>query len=158
MGNQEGENLTVRNMMMEGGVVSCRKKVGVEIQCWVSCGIWHVGKLFWDAVAEMQDFDEAWRTSRAGIAGAGAGTRCGIGAASARGGDRDGGGDMMGWWCSGGVRGLVSLVVPDNGRVYVSYRGPANLPLHAFEDMDRMLLVIMLFLPTSAHWPQQLAQ
>ena len=65
--------------------------------------------------------------------------------------------DVVGW-CSGGVRGLVSLVVPDNGRVYVSYRGPANLPLHAFEDMDRMLLVIMLFLPTSAHWLQQLAQ
>jgi len=57
-------------------------------------------------------FDEAWRTSRAGIAGAGAETRCGIGAASARAGDRDGG-DVMGW-CSGGVRGLVSLVVPEN--------------------------------------------
>ena len=72
--------------------MSCRKKVGVEIQCWVSCGIWHVGNSFWDAVAEMHDFEEAWRTSRAGIAGADAGTRCGIGAASARGGDRDGGG------------------------------------------------------------------
>jgi hypothetical protein len=102
-------------------------------------------------------FDEAWRASRAGIAGAGARTRCGIDAASARDGDCDGG-DVMGWWCSGGVRGLVSLVVPENGRVYVSYRNPSNLPLHAFEDMDRMLLVIMLFLPTSAHWLQQLAQ
>jgi hypothetical protein len=36
-------------------------------------------------------FDEAWRPSRAGIAGACAETRCGIDAASARGGDRVGG-------------------------------------------------------------------
>jgi hypothetical protein len=31
-------------------------------------------------------------------------------------------------------RGLVSLVVPENV-VYVSYRGPANLPLHAWKKM-----------------------